>query len=82
MTKKNATLDFGTHKYENCYELTLNFCPSCGEKNVWVELGGGDYYQGRWHCCTACKSVHYLDNSNNKTDEKSYLSVMNQLRCS
>ena len=30
------------------------FCPDCGEQEVWTEEGGGDYYQGPSHICTAC----------------------------
>lgn len=35
-------------------------CPSCGETDVWVEVGRGDFYQGPEHICIACDSSFYV----------------------
>lgn len=36
------------------------FCPHCGEKSVWVEQGGGDYYVGAQHLCLACRWTFHM----------------------
>lgn len=30
------------------------YCPACGEKKVWVERGGADFYEGFGHVCVGC----------------------------
>ncbi len=35
-------------------EKTRFFCPNCGDKNVYIEKGIGDYYEGEGHYCKNC----------------------------
>jgi len=44
-----------SHTYTQRWVRTHLFCPSCGKGSVWREdAGGGDYYVGESHRCTAC----------------------------
>jgi len=36
-------------------EITSFYCPFCGEREVEVEVGEGDYYDGPTHKCKICK---------------------------
>ncbi len=44
------------HSYTFTYKKDKDlFCPQCGQKEVWVEQGEGDYYFGESHLCISCK---------------------------
>ena len=49
-------------KYSSYYgvETTDYFCPKCGVKDVYRDIGEGDYYSGPDHICKSCKSVFHL----------------------
>lgn len=36
------------------------FCPGCGVKEVYVEIGEGDYYEGPHHYCKNCNTSFTL----------------------
>lgn len=36
------------------------FCPACGGRPVWAQVGEGDYYLGVTHICLACGADFYL----------------------
>ena len=36
------------------------FCPNCGVKEVYVAIGGGDYYEGPPHFCKNCNNSFSL----------------------
>ena len=42
------------HVYAYEYIETEFFCPICGEKAVWVEVGPGDFYEGPDYICHKC----------------------------
>jgi hypothetical protein len=48
------------HSYNKWYEKIDLHCPNCGEKNVFIEDDGGDYYVGETHYCLSCKATFYL----------------------
>lgn len=58
-----------SHKYTETWELTENFCPCCGKREVWLEQGGGDYYVGQQYICMACDSTFHMPNSQKCTDD-------------
>jgi len=52
-----------SHKYSETWTTDGSlFCPHCGKKEVWVEQGGGDYYVGVQHICTACNWTFHMPN--------------------
>lgn len=80
MEKQKVTLEFyGSHHYVQEYQKTAFFCPHCGNKAVWVCLGGGNYYQGSTYFCVACDYYHSLDFTD-KVGTEPYLKVIEQLR--
>lgn len=48
------------HSYDETWERTDYFCPSCGKQPVWEEAGPGDYYMGTQLLCVICKASFYL----------------------
>lgn len=48
------------HSYSETWEKTSYHCPRCGNKEVWHETSGGDYYVGETHLCLACNAHFYL----------------------
>ena len=42
------------HSYDESWEKTDLHCCLCGKKNVWVELGLGDFYNGLSYLCGDC----------------------------
>ncbi len=44
-----------SHHYWEEYETSDFYCPKCGAKEVWVESGSGDYYEGPAHFCSNCE---------------------------
>lgn len=56
-------------KYMDRYDHDPDIhCPSCGEARVWVEHGGGDYYQGPAHVCIGCDTRFTLPSFLKDTD--------------
>lgn len=49
-----------SHKYSETWERTDWYCPKCGERKVWHDTSGGDYYVGEMHLCMGCHSSFYL----------------------
>lgn len=49
-----------THGYDESWEKLALHCPNCGEKQVWHETSGGDYYVQERYLCTACNHGFYL----------------------
>jgi hypothetical protein len=47
---------YGTHSYEEPWELTALFCLSCGHSAIWCKRDGGDYYQGETYLCIDCEA--------------------------
>lgn len=47
--------EYPTHHYLMEFEKCNLYCPLCGDKSVWQEQGGGDYYFGEEFICTSCK---------------------------
>jgi len=46
------------HTYKTLWErLEDMHCPACGKKAVWHDAGGGDYYVGEEHMCSACATT-------------------------
>jgi len=48
--------------YGNTLESTNYFCPNCGKKKIWEEIGDGDVYVGTALYCTSCKFVFTMPN--------------------
>jgi hypothetical protein len=62
---------FFSHEYRERWEQTELFCPRCGQKPVWREDAGGDYYVGVPHICLACTGKFYLpDGVDDATDDQ------------
>lgn len=45
---------------EETWQESDFFCPSCGSKEVWEEVGAGDFYVGNQHICTSCNSTFLI----------------------
>ena len=50
---------------------TALFCPNCGDREVWRNADGGDYYVGEQYLCVACKHSFYLPNETSDRSEDS-----------
>jgi predicted RNA-binding Zn-ribbon protein involved in translation (DUF1610 family) len=48
------------HSYDERWATTDYHCPACGEKKVWENQSGGDYYVGTQLICTACSFSFYM----------------------
>lgn len=52
------------NKHDSYYgvysDVTDYYCPKCGTKDVYVEFGDGDYYNGPDFICKSCKAVFCL----------------------
>ena len=60
-----------THGYDESWEKLELHCPNCGEKQVWHETFGGDYYVEEKYLCTACNHGFYLPGGVcNEADDK------------
>lgn len=58
--KKIATVLNPSRHVEECtYEKTDWYCLKCGEKEVWVEAGDGDFYEGPDYVCTSCHTMFH-----------------------
>lgn len=58
-----------SHHYFEEYEKENNlYCPNCGKKSIWIEQGGGDYYEGANHICTSCRCQFSLPTMSTKKD--------------
>jgi hypothetical protein len=68
---KTITVDYkGGHSYTETWACDGEMhCPHCGEQEVWIEQGGGDYYVGVQHVCLACRWVFYLPSYEEVRDE-------------
>jgi hypothetical protein len=44
-----------THRRTYKFEPDDCHCPHCGEKQVWVDTGPGDYYEGESYFCLGCE---------------------------
>lgn len=51
----------GTHSSSVDFAPTDLYCPKCGQHQVWVDTGPGDYYSGPTHYCLACRRIFYVD---------------------
>lgn len=51
---RNGTVN---HQYTERWAKTEVYCPRCGKQEVFANSGGGDYYTGEQHICTACKGT-------------------------
>ena len=52
------------HSYRETWTTTDYHCPGCGEKKVWRDTSGGDYYVGEQHICVGCGLSFHMPNSN------------------
>lgn len=68
-----------SHHYVHNIEKTDLYCPLCGKREIWVELGQGDYYQGSSYYCTSCISHHNLDSSHTE-DQEAYINMIKQIK--
>jgi len=48
------------HSYQERWEDGEYFCPGCGAREVWEEMGEGDYYQGPEFLCLACGASFWM----------------------
>lgn len=48
------------HSYHETWTQTSFRCPNCGEQAVWVNTGGGDFYEGPQHICSDCEHTFTL----------------------
>lgn len=73
----------GTHSYSHSFIPALDiFCPQCGQSQVWVEDGPGDYYAGPTHYCLACRRSFHMDVSSYvylPGDTSSYGQILDQI---
>lgn len=51
-----------SHSYDEGWEPTEYFCPCCGQKPVWHDTSGGDYYVGENFMCVSCGASFNLPN--------------------
>lgn len=79
MTEMKVISQYPKHHYVYSMGKTDLFCPLCGNKEVWVYMGEGDYYQGSEYLCVSCSSSHYLDLSQPCKQEPQFM-VIEQLR--
>lgn len=70
----------GSHHYVREYKKSQYFCPICGNKEVWEEMGQGDYYQGSDYVCISCGCKSYLDGCSDGPNEVRYMNILEQLR--
>ncbi len=56
-----------THGYDENWEVTALFCPSCGRRSVWRDAGPGDVEVGPKHICLSCFRGFYIPDQ--PTDE-------------
>lgn len=59
----------GSHHYMKTFAKTEHYCPGCGEQQVWVDEGPGDYYLGSDYVCANCCFLCFLETSN-KADQE------------
>ena len=49
-----------TRGYDEAWATIPVHCPNCGQKSVWHETSGADYYVEERYLCTACGHSFYL----------------------
>lgn len=60
-----------SHRYTESWATTQWHCPSCGQKQVWENQGGGDYYVGCKLICIACAFSFYMPSARAIKDHES-----------
>lgn len=50
--------------------ITDLHCPSCGQQNVFMEEGEGDYYEGPTHYCNTCNYTFSMPSGGPNPDLK------------
>lgn len=68
--------EYKTHHYMRVWEKTDEYCPWCGERQMWSEVGADDYYQGSEYACLNCGRSSYLDLGGSEVSP----SILEQLR--
>lgn len=66
----------GGHHYKETFFESSYFCPSCGQKKLWMCVSGSDYYIGSEYVCTNCSKKCYLDKAGDFAKE----SILRQLQ--
>ncbi len=78
--KQEVLLEYrDSHHYDCVYEKLDMFCPNCGQREVWHDLRGGDYYVGKSHVCTACDHGFTIQGPSEEVEEQD-LKVLWQLK--
>lgn len=74
--KKTVTVLYPAgHSRKSTYKQTDWYCLKCGKKEVWVEDGIGDIYEGPEYICTSCHTTFTAPNIDFSSQDENCMSV-------